>query len=93
MLLRAFEIFSKEKEKDKEYGSALSQMRNVLGLGISTITSQKSAKEIGRTDNKSPLVRNRSNVENLVKTLPQASKPPLTGKTTTKPAITTSPEG
>lgn len=93
MLLRAFEIFSKEREKDKEYGPALSQMRNVLGLGLSTITSQKSAKEIGRTDNKSPLLRNKSNVENPVKAQPQASKPPLTGKTTTKTVILTSPEG
>lgn len=91
MLLRAFEIFSKEKEKDKEYGAALSQMRNVLGLGISTITSQKSTKEIGRTDNKSPLLRNKSNVENPVKAQSQANKPPITSKTTAKTAILTSP--
>jgi hypothetical protein len=48
MLLKCFEVFSKENSKDKEYLPAIEEMKSVLGLTASTLPTQKSTKEISK---------------------------------------------
>lgn len=79
ILAKCFELFC--KEKDREYIPFIEKMKEIMGVPTNnTLTSQKSNKEINRSDSSSHLAK--SKAEGNLKTQPLPAKSVLPPKST-----------